>query len=81
MDSWSVPGMRSLQQNSSSSDPTNKYSLENIQRSIVVLCIDEPLPNVQDPRSEYGGSMLHGSGSKANSGNRWFDKTIQVRWI
>lgn len=58
-------------------DPTNKYSLENIQRSIIVLCIDEPLPNVQDPRSEYGGSMLHGSGSKANSGNRWFDKTIQ----
>lgn len=58
-------------------DPVNRYSLQDIQRSILVLCLDEPLPNVQDARSEYGGAMLHGCGSKVSSGNRWFDKTIQ----
>lgn len=59
-------------------DPINRYSLEDIQRSILVLCIDEPLQNVQDAHSEYGGAMLHGGGSKVNSANRWFDKTIQL---
>ena len=60
------------------SDHVNKFSLEDIQRSILVLCLDQPLPDVKDPLSEYGGDMLHGSGSQVNSANRWFDKTLQV---
>ena len=60
------------------SDHVNKYSLEDIQRSILVLCLDQPLQDVKDPLSEFGGTMLHGNGSQVNSGNRWFDKTLQV---
>lgn len=58
-------------------DHVNKYSLEDIQRSILVLCLDEPLPTVEDKVSTYGGTMLHGGGSKVNSANRWHDKTLQ----
>ena len=59
-------------------DKVNKASLENIQRSIFVLCLDEHLPSdMSDERSVAARLMLHGGGSKLNTGNRWFDKTIQ----
>ena len=63
-------------------DKVNKASLENIQRSIFVLCLDEHLPSdMSDERSVAARLMLHGGGSKLNTGNRWFDKTIQVLYL
>lgn len=60
------------------SDKVTKASLESIQRSIVVLCLDAANPVSSDMRSVAGHQMLHGSGPGSHSGNRWFDKTIQV---
>ncbi|RUS69518.1 hypothetical protein EGW08_022718 [Elysia chlorotica] len=60
-------------------DKTNKASFENIQRSIVAVSLDGPLPHVSDGSDVdlAAGISLHGGGSKFFSGNRWFDKTLQ----
>lgn len=59
----------------------NRESVRSIQKSIFTLCLDAPMPRVSDDvyRSHVAGQMLHGGGGKLNSGNRWFDKTLQVR--
>lgn len=38
------------------------------------------MPRVSDEiyYSKVAAQMLHGGGSRWNSGNRWFDKTLQV---
>ena len=59
-------------------DKGNKISVEEIQRSIFVLCLDEPVEGSGDRMSNIAGQMNHGGGSKFNSGNRWADKTLQV---
>ncbi|XP_052090934.1 carnitine O-acetyltransferase-like [Mytilus californianus] len=59
-------------------DKTNQAAIQNIKRSIFVLCLDEFLPaDMSDERSVAAKIMLHGGGSQLNTGNRWFDKTIQ----
>lgn len=60
-------------------DKTNKESVRTIQKSIFTVCLDAPMPRVSDElyKSRVAAQMLHGGGSRWNSGNRWFDKTLQ----
>ena len=63
-----------------STDPQNRASLRSIQRSIFCLCLDQPIPHAPEANREslIANQMNHGGGSKYNSSNRWFDKTLQV---
>ncbi|XP_018426342.1 PREDICTED: carnitine O-acetyltransferase [Nanorana parkeri] len=60
-------------------DKINKESVRTIQKSIFTVCLDAPMPRVSDDlyKSRVAAQMLHGGGSHLNSGNRWFDKTLQ----
>ncbi|XP_041428397.1 carnitine O-acetyltransferase isoform X2 [Xenopus laevis] len=60
-------------------DKINKESVRTIQKSIFTVCLDAPIPRVSDDlyKSRVAAQMLHGGGSRWNSGNRWFDKTLQ----
>lgn len=70
----------------------NRRNLELIVKSMVVLCLDEPLPTSFNSRLNKGAKghvasgrdetnlmiqMLSGGGPSCNGGNRWFDKTLQ----
>ncbi|XP_053393078.1 choline O-acetyltransferase-like [Mercenaria mercenaria] len=71
-------------------DHVNRASLEQIERCMFILCLDRSIPisfnhqrsidetsmNVRDDVSLLC-QMLHGQGSKVNSCNRWYDKTMQ----
>ncbi|XP_045918898.1 carnitine O-acetyltransferase-like [Micropterus dolomieu] len=61
-------------------DKTNKESLSAIQSSIVTVCLDKAMPPVSDEmyRRCVIPWMLTGGGSQWNSGNRWFDKGLQL---
>ncbi|KAG7254703.1 hypothetical protein CRUP_001931, partial [Coryphaenoides rupestris] len=52
-----------------------------IQRSIFTMCLDSVSHHAPTSGETYHSSgarqMLHGGGSHLNSGNRWFDKTLQ----
>uniref|UniRef100_A0A8D0L9N8 Carnitine O-acetyltransferase n=1 Tax=Sphenodon punctatus TaxID=8508 RepID=A0A8D0L9N8_SPHPU len=60
-------------------DKINKESVRYIEKSIFTVCLDAPMPRVSDDiyKSRVAAQMLHGGGSRWNSGNRWFDKTLQ----
>lgn len=60
-------------------DKVNRDSVRSIQQSIFTVCLDAPMPRVAGDayRSHVAGQMLHGGGGHLNSGNRWFDKTLQ----
>ncbi len=64
-------------------DKTNKESVRAIQKSIFTVCLDAPVPRVSDEMypNKVAAQMLHGGGSRWNSGNRWFDKTLQVHYM
>ncbi|XP_026473876.1 choline O-acetyltransferase isoform X2 [Ctenocephalides felis] len=75
-------------------DYKNRHNLELIERSLCIICLDESFPiafnynqaehhsthNTNSGRDEtnMAHQMLHGGGSNLNSGNRWFDKPIQL---
>ncbi|XP_071096244.1 carnitine O-acetyltransferase-like [Haliotis cracherodii] len=62
------------------SDQANRSAMEDIQRSICVLCVDgegQPPAGSDHPRSLGLAQMLHGGGSSWNSANRFFDKILQ----
>ena len=49
--------------------PVNQASLESIESSALMLCLDDTKPLT---REEVGRALWHGDGR-----NRWFDKTLQ----
>ncbi|KAM4641387.1 LOW QUALITY PROTEIN: carnitine O-acetyltransferase-like [Discoglossus pictus] len=60
-------------------DRLNRESVHSIQRSLFTLCLDATALKYSEGlhSSRTAAQMLHGGGSYANSGNRWFDKTLQ----
>jgi len=61
-------------------DPVNSESLKAINDSMFVMCLDNKnsTKDQSSPNSRIALQLLHGYGSENNSGNRWFDKTLQV---
>ncbi|XP_071342918.1 carnitine O-acetyltransferase-like [Trachinotus anak] len=60
-------------------DEANKESLSAIERSIFTVCLDRAMPPEPNEMRHNGIlQMLHGGGSQYNSGNRWFDKGLQI---
>ncbi|PSN43432.1 hypothetical protein C0J52_02637 [Blattella germanica] len=61
-------------------DPTNRCSVEDIQKSIFVLCLDGSNRGIEarNAKTKAGLRMIHGGGSRFDSGNRWMDKTLQM---
>lgn len=63
----------------------NRATLDIIERSQFILCLDPPHPGVES-RSPVtvkqleimSNNILHGNGSTMCSCNRWFDHAIQV---
>ena len=54
---------------------------EEMNKALFVLCIDSKAPVDSGNRmTDAALQCVHGGGFKSNSGNRWFDKTIQVCW-
>lgn len=58
-------------------DLINARSLQSIETSCMIICIDRP-PSIVDGDTDRALQMIHGGGSDWNSANRWFDKTVQV---
>lgn len=53
--------------------------MEEIQRALFLVALDNPMPKLNDSRRAMASKQfIHGGGSRANSANRWFDKTVQV---
>ncbi|KAH7983985.1 hypothetical protein HPB52_016024 [Rhipicephalus sanguineus] len=59
-------------------DDTNAKSLEALQRSILVLCLDEPAGETEPWEVRCPLHMLVGGGKAQCAGNRWYDKIVQV---
>ncbi|XP_068106389.1 carnitine O-acetyltransferase-like [Hyperolius riggenbachi] len=60
-------------------DRLNRESVRSIQQSLFTVCLDATALKYSEEMysSRTAAQMLHGGGSHANSGNRWFDKTLQ----
>ncbi|XP_068603100.1 carnitine O-acetyltransferase b isoform X2 [Brachionichthys hirsutus] len=60
-------------------DKLNKESVQLIETGIFSLCLDSPVMRISDEKyaSRKAAQILHGGGTFSNSGNRWFDKTLQ----
>jgi hypothetical protein len=63
-------------------DPVNRRSVETIQNSLFVISIDNEILQYPGDRTLTAcHQLIHGGGSAGCGGNRWFDKTIQVRLL
>ncbi|KAH8240312.1 hypothetical protein KR032_011324, partial [Drosophila birchii] len=62
-----------------SDTPANRDGLTTIQGALFTVSIDQRT-NLKkgEEDDELISSLIHGSGSQVNSGNRWMDKTIQL---
>nr|XP_020453237.1 carnitine O-acetyltransferase-like [Monopterus albus] len=60
-------------------DKLNKESVRQIETGLFSLCLDSPVMRISDEKyaSRKAAQILHGGGTFSNSGNRWFDKTLQ----
>lgn len=59
-------------------DPQNAKSIDIVSKALFIVCLDEAVPlNKSDEKNIASHQLIHGGGSKQNSGNRWFNKTIQ----
>lgn len=60
-------------------DPVNSQSFEYIENSAFIICLDNQVDSkiFQNEDIKNGNQILNGCGSMFNSGNRWFDKTLQ----
>uniref|UniRef100_A0A674BRR2 Carnitine O-acetyltransferase b n=1 Tax=Salmo trutta TaxID=8032 RepID=A0A674BRR2_SALTR len=59
-------------------DKLNKESVRAIEKGLFTLCLDSPVMRVSDDKYDrMAAQILHGGGTHSNSGNRWFDKTLQ----
>ncbi|CAL8373810.1 unnamed protein product [Boreogadus saida] len=72
-----APGARPTER--CSVDKVNKDSVRAIERGLFTLCLDSPVMRISDEKyaSRMAAQVLHGGGTFSNSGNRWFDKTLQ----
>ncbi|KAJ8418230.1 hypothetical protein AAFF_G00139390 [Aldrovandia affinis] len=57
-------------------DSTNVESLDMIERSLCLVCMDDP-SGVELTDTNRALQMLHGCGYYKNGGNRWYDKALQ----
>ena len=60
-------------------DPLNKSSLEVIQKSLFILSLDDLVPDNDTYYNKSCHQLITGGGADFNTGNRWYDKTVQVR--
>ncbi|XP_061521324.1 carnitine O-acetyltransferase b isoform X1 [Phycodurus eques] len=60
-------------------DKLNRESVQAIEKGLFSLCLDSPVMRISDEKyaSRKAAQVLHGGGTFSNSGNRWFDKTLQ----
>uniref|UniRef100_A0A8D0BKZ1 Choline O-acetyltransferase n=1 Tax=Salvator merianae TaxID=96440 RepID=A0A8D0BKZ1_SALMN len=57
-------------------DSTNRDSLDMIERSICLVCLDNPCgEELNDTNKAL--QLLHGNGYNKNGANRWYDKSMQ----
>ena len=64
--------------------PENRNLFDTIHDSVLVLCLDDAHSSSsekKDPQTAVGLNVLHGNGTKNNTANRWFDKTLQVDFL
>ncbi|XP_048843526.1 choline O-acetyltransferase isoform X2 [Brienomyrus brachyistius] len=57
-------------------DSTNRDSLDMIERSLCLLCLDDT-SGAELTDTNRALQMLHGGGHQKNGGNRWYDKPMQ----
>lgn len=55
----------------------NRVSLNEIQKGLFVLSIDREVPQIDDDIITAEHTLVTGIGASYNSGNRWYDKTVQ----
>jgi carnitine O-acetyltransferase len=59
------------------SNDFNRHALEAIQSSLFTVSIDKEMPQIGDDTITACHQLITGGGSHYNSGNRWYDKTVQ----
>ncbi|KAL8186853.1 UNVERIFIED_CONTAM: hypothetical protein K2H54_016754 [Gekko kuhli] len=58
-------------------DSTNRDSLDMIERSLCLVCLDSP--SGEEPNDANRAlQLLHGGGYHKNGANRWYDKPMQL---